>query len=52
MSVVEGGTSEERKIMQEWFDKIVMKDDRVLSHMMLTHYWSALVDQKAGQWSL
>ena len=41
MSVVEGGTSEEReKIMQEWFDKIVMKDDRVLSHMMLTHYWS------------
>ena len=41
MSEVEGGTSEEReKIMQEWFDKIVMKDDRVLSHMMLTHYWS------------
>ena len=41
MSEVESGTSEEReKIMQEWFDKIVMKDDRVLSHMMLTHYWS------------
>ena len=41
MSEVEGGTSEKReKIMQEWFDKIVMKDDRVLSHMMLTHYWS------------
>ena len=41
MSEIEGGSSEERdKYLQEWFDKIVMKDDRVLSQMMLNHYWS------------
>ena len=41
MSSIEGGTSEERdKILQEWFDKVVMKDNRVLSQMMLNHYWS------------
>ena len=41
MSSIEGGSSEERdKILQEWFDKVVMKDDRVLSQMMLNHYWS------------
>ena len=41
MSEIEGGSSEERdKYLQEWFDKVVMKDDRVLSQMMLNHYWS------------
>ena len=41
MSSIEGGSSEERdKILQEWFDKVVMKDNRVLSQMMLNHYWS------------
>ena len=41
MSEIEGGSGEERdKYLQEWFDKVVMKDDRVLSQMMLNHYWS------------
>ena len=41
MSSVEGGSADERdKVLQEWFDKVVMKDDRVLSQMMLNHYWS------------
>ena len=41
MSTIEGGSGEERdEVMQEWFDKVVMKDDRVLSQMMLNHYWS------------
>ena len=41
MSSVEGGSADDRdKVLQEWFDKVVMKDDRVLSQMMLNHYWS------------
>ena len=41
MSSVEGGSAEDRdKVLQEWFDKVIMKDDRVLSQMMLNHYWS------------
>ena len=41
MSEIEGGSGEERDTyLQEWFDKVVMKDDRVLSQMMLNHYWS------------
>ena len=41
LSEIEGGSSEERdKYLKEWFDKVVMKDDRVLSQMMLNHYWS------------
>lgn len=41
MSSIEGGSGEERdRLIQEWFDKVVMKDDRVLSQMMLNHYWS------------
>ena len=49
LSEIEGGTSEDRdKIMQEWFDKVVMKDDRVLSHMMLTHYWSGSAGGSKG----
>jgi hypothetical protein len=49
LSEIDGGTSEDRdKIMQEWFDKVVMKDDRVLSHMMLTHYWSGSAGGSKG----
>ena len=41
LSEIEGGSSEERdKYLKEWFDKVVMKDDRLLSQMMLNHYWS------------
>ena len=50
MSDIEGGSNEDRdKIMQEWFDKVVMKDDRVLSQMMLFHYWSGTAGG-AGGW--
>lgn len=41
MNSIDGGSVEERdQILKEWFDKVVMKDDRVLSQMMLNHYWA------------
>ena len=41
MSTIEGGSGKDRdEVMQKWFDNIIKKDDRVLSQMMLTHYWS------------
>ncbi|HIN62528.1 MAG TPA: hypothetical protein EYM89_07220 [Candidatus Marinimicrobia bacterium] len=41
MSEVEEGSSEEReKLLDEFFEKAVMKNDKVLSHRELRHYWS------------
>ncbi len=41
LSKVEDGSAEDRKeVLQNFFDNVVKKDDKVLSHMELTHYWS------------
>ena len=41
MSEVEDGTSKEREeVLDEYFKKAVMKNDKVLSHRELRHYWS------------
>ena len=41
MSEVEGGTSKEREeLMDEYFKKAIMKNDKVLSYRELRHYWS------------
>lgn len=41
LSEVEGGTAEERKeVLQTYFDEIIKKDDKIISHMFLQHYWS------------
>jgi len=41
MSTIEGGSGDDRdEVMQKWFDNIIMKDDRILSQMLLGHYWT------------
>ena len=41
LSTVEEGSAEERKeILQTHFDKIVKKNNRIISSMFLQHYWS------------
>ncbi|MBT3216334.1 MAG: hypothetical protein HOD97_04665 [Candidatus Marinimicrobia bacterium] len=41
LSNVEEGSAEERKeILQTWFDNVIKKNEKVLSHMELGHYWS------------
>ena len=41
MSTIENGSGDERdEVMQKFFDNIVKKDDRVLSSMLLGHYWT------------
>jgi hypothetical protein len=38
---VEGGSSEEReKMMQEYFKKVTMKNDKILSQRVVTHLWT------------
>ena len=42
LSKVEDGSAEDRKeVLQKFFDNVVKKDDRILSHMELMHYWSS-----------
>ena len=41
LSKVEDGSGGERDTMlQTWFDNVILKDEKVLSHMRLMHYWS------------
>jgi hypothetical protein len=41
MSEVETGTSKEREeVLDEYFKKAIMKNDKVLSYRELRHYWS------------
>ena len=41
LSKIEDGSGDERdEMLQSWFDNVIDKDDKVLSHMMLQHYWS------------
>jgi len=41
LSTVEDGSAEERKeLWDEWFENITMENDRLLSQMVLRHYWS------------
>ena len=41
LSTVEDGTAEERKeLWDEWFENITMENDKLLSQMILRHYWS------------
>ena len=41
LSTVEDGSAEERKeLWDEWFENITMENDKLLSQMVLRHYWS------------
>jgi len=41
LSEVEGGSTEERKeIMDKYFEDVEMKNDKLLSQIVLGHYWS------------
>ena len=41
LSTVEDGSAEERKeLWDEWFENITMENDKLLSQMILKHYWS------------
>ena len=41
LSTVEDGSAEERKeLWDEWFENITMENDKLLSQMILRHYWS------------
>ena len=41
LSSVEDGSAEERKeLWDEWFENITMENDKLLSQMILKHYWS------------
>ena len=41
LSEVEGGSAEERKeIMDKYFEDVEMKNDKLLSQIVLGHYWS------------
>ena len=41
LSIVEDGSAEERKeLWDEWFENITMENDKLLSQMILRHYWS------------
>ena len=41
MSEVEGGSGAEREALRdEFFEKVIMKNDKILSWMELRHYWS------------
>ena len=41
LSEVEGGSAEERnEILDKYFEDVVMKNDNLLSQMVLGHYWS------------
>ena len=41
LSDVEDGSAEERKeLWDEWFENITMENDKLLSQMILRHYWS------------
>ena len=41
LSTVEDGSAEERKeLWDEWFENITMENDKLLSQMIVRHYWS------------
>lgn len=41
VSEMENGSAEDRNsVLQTYFDEIVKKDDKIISHMFLQHYWS------------
>lgn len=41
LSNVDEGSEEERKeMLQAWFDNVIKKNEKLLSHMELGHYWS------------
>ena len=41
LSTLEDGSAEERKeLWDEWFENITMENDKLLSQMILRHYWS------------
>jgi hypothetical protein len=41
LSEVEGGTVKEREdLFDEYFDKVIMKNDKILSRREMRHYWS------------
>ena len=41
LSTVEDGSAEERKeLWAEWFENITMENDKLLSQMILRHYWA------------
>ena len=44
MSEVEGGSAAEREALRdEYFEKVINKNDKILSWMELRHYWSGFV---------
>ena len=49
LGTVEEGTSEERqKMMDKYHRQVTMKNDKVLSQRMVTHYWSG--EMTNGEW--
>ena len=41
LSDVDGGSAEERKeLLDKYFEEVVMNDDKLLSQIVLSHYWS------------
>ena len=51
LSKVENGSVEEReKLMDKFFKEVIMKNDKILSQRLVTHYWSGYV--KNGEWPL
>lgn len=51
LSRVENGSADEReKLMDKFFKEVTMKNDKILSQRVLTHYWSDDIDN--GHWPL
>ena len=49
MSKVENGSSEERrKLIDKYFKEVTMKNDKILSQRVVTHYWSGYISN--GEW--
>ena len=49
LSQVEDGSEEERKeLWNEWFENITMNNDKLLSQMVLRHYWSGSLNPRDG----
>ena len=41
LSEVEGGSAEERsELLDKYYEDVVMKNDKLLSQIVLSHYWS------------
>ena len=50
ISKVEDGSADDRKeVLQAWFDNVVKKNDKLLSHMMLMHYWTGSMGGSGGR---